>query len=107
MKCNSSLFCYRCRLMNGKTIWLCEKHYKSMKVTVLSAEERENRQSSKGTSDDMSMITGLRIQQRSKLETAFKSPMTAKRSLGEYSLDIFIDSHFENIKNIVQCVSKI
>ncbi|KAH3812974.1 hypothetical protein DPMN_141417, partial [Dreissena polymorpha] len=50
----------RCRMANGKVIWLCEKHQSSMKVTVLSSEEAETASSEKVGNDDMTMINGLR-----------------------------------------------
>ncbi|XP_053405100.1 uncharacterized protein LOC123566493 [Mercenaria mercenaria] len=69
----------RCRLPNGKTIWLCDRHRKSMKVTVLSSDATANRTTESVVADNMYMVTGLRSGQNAEFSIKFTSSRTAKR----------------------------
>ncbi|KAL4228297.1 hypothetical protein ACF0H5_013728 [Mactra antiquata] len=70
----------RCRLPNGKTIWLCDKHRESMKVTVLSSDIASSERSAATTgSDNMHMVVGLRSGKYQDFHIKFTSSTTAKR----------------------------
>ncbi|WAR27954.1 PATS1-like protein [Mya arenaria] len=50
----------RCRLQNGKTIWLCNQHLTSMKATVLSMDDGSSEGGEKVLADDQRLVQSLR-----------------------------------------------
>ncbi|XP_060074414.1 uncharacterized protein LOC132554131, partial [Ylistrum balloti] len=75
----------RCRMPSGKTVWLCEKHSKDMKVTVLSDKVTEVKHKVTNQPWLEAMVDCLRLEQ--KLPFKFKSTKKAKRILKALKVD--------------------
>ena len=70
----------RCRLPNGKTIWLCDRHRNSMKVTILGTEAvASDKQLDTGNDISNYLIEGLRVIDHQKYSSKFKSTRKSLR----------------------------
>ncbi|XP_052783651.1 uncharacterized protein LOC128219737 isoform X2 [Mya arenaria] len=75
----------RCHLASGKTIWLCEDHRKSMKVTLLSNDDHAGSSLAKEKDDKATemMMSMLRTMDYSAFKGEFKSNGNATRPRSE------------------------
>ncbi|XP_033749498.1 LOW QUALITY PROTEIN: uncharacterized protein LOC117334139 [Pecten maximus] len=76
---------HRCRMPSGKTFWLCEKHCKDMKATILSDKVTEVKHKVTNQPWLEAMLDCLRMEQ--KYPFKFRSMKKAKRILKDLNVD--------------------